>query len=109
MSRVVTCVVIFSIAKSVLPVTSGFIGEFTGIMGAVEFNFWIGLLTATALITGASYSLWMLKRVAYGPIKNPQVQNMKDVSGKEFLALGLLAIAVLFMGIYPKPDRQSVV
>jgi len=103
MPRFVTFFVLFSMANSGLPGTSGFIGEFTVIMGAVEYNFWIGLLTATALITGASYSLWMLKRVAYGPIKNPQVQNMKDVSGKEFLALGLLAIAVLFMGIYPKP------
>ncbi len=103
MPRFVTFFVLFSMANSGLPGTSGFIGEFTVIMGAVEYNFWIGLLTATALITGASYSLWMLKRVAYGPIKNPQVENLQDVSGKEFLALGLLAIAVLFMGIYPKP------
>jgi len=103
MPRFVTFFVLFSMANSGLPGTSGFIGEFTVIMGAVEYNFWIGLLTATALITGASYSLWMLKRVAYGPVKNPQVENLKDLSGKEFLALGILAIAVLFMGVYPKP------
>ena len=103
MPRFVTFFVLFSMANSGLPGTSGFIGEFTVIMGAVEYNFWIGLLTATALITGASYSLWMLKRVAYGPVTNPQVQGLKDVNGSEFLALGILAIAVLFMGIYPKP------
>src|SRR5699024_1574984 len=103
MPRFVTFFVLFSMANSGLPGTSGFIGEFTVIMGAVEFNFWIGLLTATALITGAAYSLWMLKRVAYGPVTNPAVANMKDLSGKEFLALGILAVAVLYMGLYPKP------
>src|SRR5699024_11971631 len=92
----------FAMANSGLLGPSGFIGEFTVIMGAVEFNFWIGLLTATALITGASYSLWMLKRVAYGPIKNPQVENLQDVSGKEFLALGHLDCTELIICIYTK-------
>src|SRR5690606_17009993 len=86
-----------------LPGTSGFVGEFTVIMGAVEYNFWIGLLTATALIWGAGYSLWMLKRVAFGPIGNERVKAMPDLNPREFLIMGIMAIMVLFMGIYPKP------
>ncbi|WP_454007863.1 proton-conducting transporter transmembrane domain-containing protein, partial [Alcaligenes sp. Marseille-Q7550] len=103
MPRFVTFFVLFSMANSGLPGTSGFIGEFTVIMGAVEHNFWIGLLTATALITGAAYSLWMLKRVAFGPVGNENVAGMSDLSSREFFVLGVMAIAVLGMGVYPKP------
>src|SRR3546814_20768089 len=66
MPRFVTLFLLFSMANSGLPATSGFVGEFTVIMGAVQYNFWVGLLTATALIWGAAYSLWMFKRVALG-------------------------------------------
>jgi NADH-quinone oxidoreductase subunit M len=90
-------------ANAGLPATSGFVGEFTVIMGAVEYNFWIGLLAATALILGASYSLWMVKRVAFGEIANDNVRGMSDLSAREFFILGIMAIAVLYMGIYPKP------
>jgi len=103
MPRFVTFFVLFSMANSGLPATSGFVGEFMVIMGAVEFNFWIGLLTATALIWGAAYSLWMVKRVAFGEIGNDNVRQLADVNAREFLILGVLAIAVLYMGIYPKP------
>ncbi|MBO9356527.1 NADH-quinone oxidoreductase subunit M [Bordetella petrii] len=103
MPRFVTFFVLFSMANSGLPATSGFVGEFMVIMGAVEHNFWIGLLAATALILGASYSLWMLKRVAFGEISNDRVREMTDVNRREFLILGVMAIAVLYMGIYPKP------
>ncbi|WP_353172869.1 NADH-quinone oxidoreductase subunit M, partial [Paracandidimonas soli] len=103
MPRFVTFFVLFSMANSGLPATSGFVGEFKVIMGAVEYNFWIGLLTATALILGASYSLWMLKRVAFGDVTNDNVRAMKDVNSREFLILGVMAVLVLFMGIYPKP------
>ncbi len=103
MPRFVTFFVLFSMANAGLPGTSGFIGEFTVILGAVEYNFWIGLLTATALIWGAGYSLWMVKRVAFGPVANEQVDGMSDLCSREFLILGLLAILTLFMGIYPKP------
>ncbi|HBT33143.1 MAG TPA: NADH-quinone oxidoreductase subunit M, partial [Pusillimonas sp.] len=85
------------------PATSGFVGEFTVIMGAVEYNFWIGLLAATALILGAAYSLWMVKRVAFGDITNDEVRGMSDINAREFLILGVMAVAVLYMGIYPKP------
>ncbi len=106
MPRFVTFFVLFSMANCGLPGTSGFIGEFTVIMGAVEYNFWVGLLTASALITGAAYSLWMLKRVAFGPVENPAVATMSDLSGREFFILGVMAIAVLYMGIYPKPFTE---
>jgi len=103
MPRFVTFFVLFSMANAGLPATSGFVGEFMVIVASVQYNFWIGLLAATSLILGASYSLWMLKRVAYGEITNDKVRVMPDINTREFVILGLLAIAVLYMGIYPKP------
>ncbi len=103
MPRFVTLFLLFSMANSGLPATSGFVGEFTVIMGAVEYNFWIGLLTASALIWGAAYSLWMFKRISLGDIVNDNVRAMTDLSRREFFILGIMAIMVLFMGIYPKP------
>jgi NADH-quinone oxidoreductase subunit M len=103
MPRFVTFFVLFSMANSGLPATSGFVGEFMVIMGAVQHNFWIGLAAATALILGASYSLWMVKRVAFGEIANDHVRQLTDITRREFLILGLMAITVLYMGIYPKP------
>ena len=103
MPRFVTFFVLCSMANAGLPATSGFVGEFTVIMGAVEYNFWIGLLTASALIFGAAYSLWMVKRVAFGDITNNEVKVMSDLNSREFLIMGIMAIAVLYMGIYPKP------
>jgi len=103
MPRFVTFFVLFSMANSGLPATSGFVGEFMVILGAVQYNFWIGLLAATALIFGAAYSLWMVKRVAFGDIGNDKVRALADVNGREFLILAALAIAVLAMGVYPKP------
>jgi NADH-quinone oxidoreductase subunit M len=95
--------VLFSLANAGLPATSGFIGEFMVILGAVKFNFWIGLLAATALILGAAYSLWLVKRVVFGAVGNPQVAELKDLNKREFFMLGVLAIAVLAMGVYPAP------
>jgi NADH-quinone oxidoreductase subunit M len=73
------------------------------ILGAVKYNFWIGLAAASALIFGAAYTLWMFKRVYLGPVANDDVKNLSDINNREFLVLGLLALAVLYMGIYPKP------
>jgi NADH-quinone oxidoreductase subunit M len=103
MPRFVTFMVLFSMANSGLPATSGFVGEFMVIMGAVQHNFWVGALAATALVLGASYSLWMVKRVAFGEIANDHVRQLTDINGREFLILGVMAITVLYMGIYPKP------
>ena len=103
MPKFVTFFVLFSMANAGLPATSGFIGEFMVIMGAVQHNFWIGLLAATALIFGAAYSLWMVKRVAFGEIANDHVRELKDLNRREFWILAVLAIFVLYMGIHPKP------
>lgn len=94
---------LFAMANCGLPATAGFVGEWMVILGAVKSNFWIGAAAATALISGAAYTLWMYKRVYLGPITNEHVRTMPDINGREFLMLGLLAVAVLYMGIYPKP------
>ncbi|MBS0469026.1 MAG: NADH-quinone oxidoreductase subunit M [Proteobacteria bacterium] len=94
---------LFFMANCGLPATAGFIGEWMVIIASVRFNFWIGLGAAMALILGASYSLWMYKRVYLGDVTNDNVRNMKDINAREFLILAVLAIAVLYMGIYPKP------
>jgi NADH-quinone oxidoreductase subunit M len=85
-----------------LPATSGFVGEFLVIMGAMEFNFWIAVLAATTLVFGAAYTLWMYKRVIYGAVANPHVGALQDLNAREFLVLGLLAIAVFALGLYPR-------
>ena len=94
---------LFSMANAGLPATSGFVGEFMVILGAVKFNFWIGFAAATTLIMGAAYTLWMYKRVAFGEVGNQHVAEMQDLNSREFLILSILAAAVLAMGIYPFP------
>ncbi|AKJ68545.1 NADH:ubiquinone oxidoreductase subunit M [Pandoraea thiooxydans] len=99
---------LFAMANSGLPATSGFVGEFLVILGAVKLNFWIGLLAATTLITGAAYSLWMYKRVVFGAVANERVAAMKDIGAREFFMLAVLAVLVLFMGIYPKTFTDTM-
>ncbi len=94
---------LFAMANSGLPATSGFVGEFMVIMGAMQVSFWIAFLAATTLIFGAAYSLWMYKRVIFGPVANDAVRGLKDLNAREFLVLALLSVAVLYMGIYPAP------
>jgi NADH-quinone oxidoreductase subunit M len=73
------------------------------ILGAVKYNFVVGLLAASALIFGAAYTLWMFKRVYLGPVTNDEVKGLTDINSREFIMLALLAIAVLYMGLYPRP------
>ena len=94
---------LFAMANCGLPGTAGFVGEWMVILGAVKANFWLGFAAATALIFGAAYTLWMFKRVYLGPIKNNHVKELQDINAREFLVMSLLAIAVLWMGVYPKP------
>ncbi len=108
MPRFAALFMLFSLANAGLPATSGFIGEFMVILGAVKYNFWIGALAATALILGAAYSLWLVKRVVLGEIKNPHVTSLADLTGREFFMLGILAIAVLWMGVYPAPFTDAM-
>jgi NADH-quinone oxidoreductase subunit M len=100
--------VFFSLANCGLPATSGFVGEFMVILGAVKFNFWIAMLAATALIFGAAYSLWLVKRVVFGAIGNDHVAKLQDINKREFFMLGLLVIAVLAMGLYPAPFTDAM-
>jgi NADH-quinone oxidoreductase subunit M len=102
MPRFAALFILFSFANAGLPGTSGFVGEFMVIMGAVQSNFWIGTLAATALILGASYSLWLVKRVLLGAIFNVHVREMADLNKREFAMLGILAIAIVGMGVFPK-------
>ncbi|HKX42391.1 MAG TPA: NADH-quinone oxidoreductase subunit M [Burkholderiaceae bacterium] len=95
--------VLFAMANCGLPGTAGFVGEWMVILGAVKFNFWLALIAATALISGAAYTLWMVKRVYFGAVANDHVKELLDINQREFMMLAALAIAVLWMGVYPKP------
>jgi NADH-quinone oxidoreductase subunit M len=103
MPRFTGFAVLFAMANAGLPATSGFVGEFMVILGAMQANFWISTLAATTLILGAAYTLWMVKRVFWGPIHNDAVKSLNDINSREFLILGVLALAVIVMGVYPQP------
>ena len=94
---------LFAMANCGLPATAGFVGEWMVILGAVKANFWLGFAAASALVFGAAYTLWMFQRVYLGPVANDDVKALTDINSREFLMLALLAIAVLWMGIHPKP------
>jgi NADH-quinone oxidoreductase subunit M len=106
MPRFASLMMLFALANCGLPATSGFVGEFMVIMGAMKANFWIAFAAATTLVFGAAYTLWMYKRVIYGAVANQGVAGLADLNGRELLVLGLLAIAVLAMGIYPLPFTE---
>ena len=94
---------LFAMANAGLPGTSGFVGEFMVIMGSVKISFWYAFLAATTLITGAAYTLWMYKRVIFGAVASPAVERLEDISKREFVILAILAIFVLWFGLYPYP------
>ncbi|MDP2830435.1 MAG: NADH-quinone oxidoreductase subunit M [Sulfuricellaceae bacterium] len=98
--------VLFAMANSGLPGTSGFVGEFMVIMGAIKVNFWYAFLAATTLIFGAAYTLWMIKRVVFGAVANPNVEKLTDLNSREVVVLAALAVAVLGMGLYPQPFTE---
>ena len=93
----------FAMANCGLPATAGFVGEWMVILGAVKYSFWIGAIAATALVFGAAYSLWMYKRVYFGPVTSDRVRALTDINAREILMMTVLAVATLFMGLYPKP------
>jgi NADH-quinone oxidoreductase subunit M len=97
---------LFAMANSGLPGTSGFVGEFMVIMAAIKVNFWYAFFAATTLITGAAYTLWMYKRVIFGAVVNPAVEGLDDLNRREILILTVLAVAVLGMGLYPLPVTE---
>jgi len=95
--------VLFAMANSGLPATSGFVGEFFVILGTMKVSFWYAFLAATTLIFGAAYTLWMVKRVVYGEVANENVAALQDVGRRELTFLVILAVFVMLLGIYPKP------
>ena len=103
MPKFAAFMMLFGMANAGLPATSGFVGEFMVIMGATHYSLWIGAIAATTLIWGASYTLWMYKRVIFGDISHPAVKEMKDINAREFAILAILAVAVLGMGLLPEP------
>jgi NADH-quinone oxidoreductase subunit M len=98
-----TLMVLFAMANAGLPGTSGFVGEFMVIIASFNANFWFAFIAATTLVLGAAYTLWMVKRVIYGEVANKNVAELKDLHMREFVVLGILAIAVLLVGIWPAP------
>jgi NADH-quinone oxidoreductase subunit M len=103
MPRFASLALFFAMANCGLPGTSGFVGEWMVILGTVKANFWLAALAATTLVFGAGYTLWMVKRVYFGDVANAQVKALIDIDSREFLMLSMLAVAVLWMGVYPKP------
>ena len=95
--------VLFAMANAGLPGTSGFVGEFLVILSSFRASFWYAFLAATTLVLGAAYTLWLVKRVVFGPVGNEYVAALTDLNGREFLVLGLLALAVLALGLWPAP------
>jgi len=103
MPKFAAFMVLFALANSGLPGTSGFVGEFLVILAAFKANVWYAFLAGTTLVLGAAYTLWLVKRVIFGDIANEKVAALKDLNGREFLVLGLLAIGVLLVGLWPAP------
>ncbi len=95
--------VLFAMANAGLPGTSGFVGEFMVIIASFKANFWFAFFAATTLVLGAAYTLWMIKRVIYGDVANQNVAMLKDLNRREFIVLGVLAVSVLFVGLWPAP------
>ena len=97
---------LFAMANAGLPGTSGFVGEFLVILGAMKVNFWYAFFAAVTLITGAAYTLWLYKRVMFGAVANDHVAELKDINARECLVLGVLAVLVLVMGVWPEPFAE---
>ncbi len=106
MPKFAALMMLFAMANCGLPATSGFVGEFMVIVGAMKFNFWIAFLAGTTLVFGAAYTLWMYKRVIFGEVANKGVAELSDANARELLVLGLLAIAVLWLGVHPAPFTE---
>jgi NADH-quinone oxidoreductase subunit M len=108
MPKLATFAMLFSMANVGLPGTSGFVGEFLVLMGAIRFNFWVGATAALTLILSAAYTLWMYKRVMFGAIKNTRVSNLRDLGRREFVLLGAMAVLVLAIGVRPKTFTDAI-
>jgi len=106
MPKFAVFMVLFALANTGLPATSGFVGEFLVILASFKANFWYAFLSGTSLVLGAAYTLWLVKRVIFGPVANDHVAHMEDLNGREFAILFVLAIGVLALGVWPQPLTQ---
>jgi NADH-quinone oxidoreductase subunit M len=109
MPKFAALAVLFALANAGLPGTSGFVGEFFVILGSFQGGFWLAFLAATTLVLGAAYTLWLVKRVIFGDVGNAGVASMQDINAREALILGILAIAVVLLGVWPAPLVESMV
>jgi NADH-quinone oxidoreductase subunit M len=103
MPKFAAFMVLFAFANSGVPGTSGFVGEFLVILASFKANVWYAFLAGTTLVLGAAYTLWLVKRVIYGEVANEHVAALKDLNGREFFVLSILAIGVLVVGLWPAP------
>ena len=108
MPKFAAFVVLFALANAGLPGTSGFVGEFFVILGSFHASFWLAFTAATILVFGAAYTLWMVKRVIFGEVGNDGVAALEDVGRREFLILGVLAVPVLLLGVWPDPLVEAM-
>jgi NADH-quinone oxidoreductase subunit M len=106
MPKFAALMMLFAMANCGLPGTSGFVGEFMVIMGAMKANFWVAFLAGSTLVFGAAYTLWMYKRVVFGAVANDHVAALQDLDFKETIVLVSLAVAVLAMGVFPLPFTE---
>jgi NADH-quinone oxidoreductase subunit M len=103
MPKFAVFMVLFALANTGLPATSGFVGEFLVILASFKASFWYAFLAATSLVLGAAYTLWLVKRVMFGPVANDHVAHMEDLNYREFIILFVLAVLVILMGVWPQP------
>jgi len=103
MPRFAAFFMLFAMANAGLPATSGFVGEFMVTLAAVQVNFWVAAAAGLTLILGAAYTLWMYKRVIFGPVANSEVAALTDLSRREWIVLGAMVFFVLLLGIWPQP------
>jgi NADH-quinone oxidoreductase subunit M len=103
MPKFAAFMVLFAMANAGLPGTSGFVGEFMVIIASFKANVWFAFVAATTLVLGAAYTLWMVKRVVYGEVANDNVATLEDLNHREFIVLGILALSVLLVGLWPAP------
>jgi NADH-quinone oxidoreductase subunit M len=108
MPKFAAFMVMFALANTGLPGTSGFVGEFLVILASFKASFWYALAAATTLVLSAAYTLWLVKRVIFGPVANHHVAELTDLNGREFLILGVLAVFVLLVGIWPAPLLEVI-
>ena len=100
--------VVFALAALGLPGTSGFLGEFLVLTGTFQKDYLVAMLATFGVILGATYMLWLTKRVIFGVTKNDQIKNLKDVNKSEMLMLGILALLVILFGFYPVPLMETL-